>query len=226
MKQLTIILTSVMLALLGASAFAASTNDLSPRFYMGLQGGYNDMDVDTGSATGQDIFGRTVTVTAKKDQSYSNIHAGVIIPVNENVAWGGQFGYSYYGAYKASISTRGTNFLNDSSAEADISSLNTQFLLRLTQNNFYIQGQAGVGYFLSMESGNIAMNGVTMPVQDEERFLPIAGVNLGYNINDHFSVYLSYNHVFGTDFTTNDVNSDSDSMPSMNNFGLGVNYTF
>lgn len=220
MKNIKLIAIASVLAAssLVAVAHADSMNSTaSVKTYMGVEGGYEKMDIQNFSYTSSLPFNiATSSASQKKPKAYINLHAGMLFPMNQTFSFGGQVGYTYYGDVKDNASVTDIFGNTESySAKIAVQSFNLQGVARAKFNSFFVQGMAGMGLFYLTDGSNSSTRGAA-----------IAGAEAGYIINQNFDVYVAYHHVFGTDYTTNNNASNGNGIPTINQFGLGVDYIF
>lgn len=209
MKKLMMMGAAAALSLSVASAFATQNDG---GFYVGVKGGYNNMDVPTGST-----IGGSATVTGKKDKYVANIHAGYLWPVADQFQLGAQIGYSYFGKYKLTNTTGGK-------ADIKLSSLNLLAVGQYNIEQWFVQGRVGGGYVHESASGNVA--GTDGEV--DNKWLVVAGASVGYYFTENFSGQIFYDHYFGQDITNSKLanGSANNKPPTMNSVGIGIAYSF
>lgn len=221
LKIMSLTAVAVLASTMAMGAFAdTNTNSSSqPAIYAGIEGGYQNMDIDEGSSSS--LLGSD---TVKQPHYYANIHTGVLFPVNQTWSFGGQLGYSYYGQVKENGNLV---LLGKTESKVSISSINLQGVAKAKFNQMYVAMHAGLGYFMMNGSGSIAnVNGGEEQTASQTAIEPIAGVQLGYDVTDNVGVYMSYNHVFGANYENGSADTDSNSAPAMDLVGVGVDYTF
>jgi len=216
-------LSRFIAAAAGVAALGLSTASFAAAgAYVGVKGGYNNMEVTTGSAT---LNGTGVSVST--DDYFYNIHAGYLFPVAPQMFLGPQIGYTRYGNYK--VDGKG-NFT--SSMKEEISGIN---LLLVGQydfsNQFYLQGRIGAEYAKMQGSGGLDAAGITqLGNVSKNQILPTAGISVGYYFLPQLSGALTYDHLFGKNYNDNygesDGGNNNDVIPAMDSLGVSVSYHF
>lgn len=217
-KILVLAAAAALTAGLASSAFADMENG---GFYVGVNGGYNKAKLPTGN-----FSSGTVAYNAKLDKYVANVHVGYVVPVADQFQLGGQVGYSYYGKYKIS----GNNTATTGTASVKLSSLNLQAVGLYNIQQWFVKGHVGGAYMNDSESGSVTVDGTSYKVNSKSAWKVIAGLAVGYYFTDNFSGEVFYDHIFGKSWSWNNIASldsgASDSAPTMNAFGVGVNYSF
>lgn len=214
MKKLMMIGAAVALSLGVASAYA-SQNDGG--FYVGVKGGYNNMDVPSGTITGNDG-----SVTEKNDKYMANIHVGYLWPVADQFQLGGQIGYSYYGKWKL---TGASGSALGNSADIKFSSLNLLVVGQYNIEQWFVQGRVGAARAHETQSDNL----VGTDGEFSSEWAVMAGASVGYYFTENFSAEIFYDHLFGQSITKSKLLHASDSSnkpPTMNSVGIGISYSF
>lgn len=212
MKNIKLIAIASVLAAssLVAVAHADSMNSTaSMKPYAGIEGGYESMDIQNGTYGNQSIG----SITQTKPHGYFNIHGGLLVPMNQTWSLGGQVGYTYYGQIKESAT-----FLNQNVASSSIAmqSFNFQGVAQANFNSFFVRGLAGIGSFY------LSANGAS----SSTRIAPTAALEAGYDITSNFDVYAAYHHVFGTNYKVATNSNSGNGVPTIDQFGVGVDYIF
>lgn len=225
MKISKVLLASAVLASLSTIAFADDVNAANVQknqIYVGAEAGAGDMGFDLKKYEGYALTNNG-GYDIKQNNFYGAIHAGMLFPVTDALSLGGQVAYQMFGDHSAEASE---SITNTSSKESEkISDFNAVAVIQGTYDNFFGNVNGGLGYFMVKNSGSITnynTGDVSVAPKSKNSVRPIAGLEVGYNFTEHFNSYLAYNHVFGTD-THGDF---SNKVPTMNTFGLGVNYVF
>lgn len=192
---------------LGCFATAHADNLLSWHdLYIGAGAGLLNSNLPHGKGTlnnGLEVSG------PKRYKLYTNAHVGYLFGLGYGFKLGPQVGYTYYG----------NNQFTDNNATANIIYQSFNLLL-VTQYNlpdkFFVTANGGAGYFLSRGSGFGFTNHST--------WAPMVGAGVGYHLTNNLSVQANYEHVFGPQHRIGSANLST--VPTMNLFGLGVNYQF
>ena len=227
MKISKILLSTAVLASLSIIAFADDVNAAnvkSNQIYVGAEAGAGDMGFDLNKYKSY-ALANNGSYDIKQNNFYGAIHAGMLFPVTDALSLGGQVGYQMFGDHSAEASETIGNTTNSSKESEKISDFNAVAVIQGTYDNFFANVNGGLGYFMVRNSGSITnynTGAVSVAPKSKNSVEPIAGLEAGYNFTDHFNTYLAYNHVFGSN-TNNDF---SNKVPTMNTFGLGVNYVF
>lgn len=234
------ILAAAAVASVALSAYAAGPM----QYYVGGSVGHENMKLNHGgSNSGVVILANgagDITNNADTPNTYFNLHFGALVPMNQMWSAGGQIGYTNYGQYEMSsvyksITSQSGSIVESSqgvNSKSTISSVNLLAVVKASYDSFYVSPHAGVGYFMAKKSGGMwVYNASTLAVTQESGYNihhldPIAGLTAGYDINGNFGVYIEYNHVFGKNYKHNDSDARSNNAPTMDTYGVGINYTF
>lgn len=214
MKKL--IATSIAAAVaLGLSTAAMA----APGFYVGVKGGYNNMEVPDENVSGT-ILGTNISAKQSTDNYFINVHGGYLFPVAPNFTLGPQIGFSYYGQVKQSDSVGGST----KNGNIDMYSLNLFAVGQYTFNQFYVEGRlGGVWGIASLHS---KYNTLAYGDDDTQSSLDFAaGAGFGYYFTPNLSAGITYDHIFGTDYKSDQIKTSYDT-PTMDSIGAQITYHF
>lgn len=215
-----------------------------PQVYVGLEGGYNKPDSSSTSVYTPEGFasaGASSTFTSSNN-SYGAINIGLLFPAGNDWYFGGQIGFADYGKMTDTTTANvSENMIVESLSGSSVSvydetlqALTIQAVAQKYIGQFFFNLHGGLAEMsvdqkatqtmtLSGQVGGIPVNetlNTNMSDYNGTEYVPaaIAGLELGYQFSEHFNVYTTYNHIFGT--------GDMFEVPDMNSVGLGVNYIF
>ena len=206
----------VSLGCLAISSFAFADNHIG--LYVGVKGGYNDMNSPKETVATKAGVNHSVNIT--RDDFVANAHIGYLYHLNSMLNLGGQFGYSYYGKYRAQATGSSSG-----SMSRRVESINAQAVVQLTKAHYFLRLRGGSGYFKADEQGSITTSGTTVTLPNKDKWQTIAGANIGYQVTQHVDVSAFYDHVFGETLDSLGVLIQNGT-PKMDAAGLAIEYNF
>ena len=187
----------------------------TPGFYVGVKGGYDDMQVYTDN----NIDGLT-GVDLTKDKYFINIHGGYLFPITPDFTLGPQISLSYCSKYSLKVEGIGSN-------DNKFYSVNLFAVGQYTFKQFYVEGRLGGVAVVKNESG--AINGVEIADgSNDTEYNFAAGAGVGYYFTPNLSAGITYDHIFGKNYNSQTAVATEkyNSVPTMDSIGAQITYHF
>lgn len=219
--------TTVLCVTLGISASAFGINGT----YIQIGGGYVN---ESGLPGAPASLGSNLRFERSQKHLGANVIFGYNYDISKQFGLGVQVGWTYYGENTLELTQNGQGYLsptqNDVSAW-DIAMEGTWHVTP-TWDLFIKGGYADVNYSESFEDigGPDSYSGAL----SHNRWHPLAGIGIGYNITDTLQANLTYTHIFGDDMnyarshldSFSDLYMSNNSVPRLDALMLNIKYVF
>ncbi|MCL9782423.1 outer membrane beta-barrel protein [Vibrio sp. S4M6] len=153
-------------------------------------------------------------IISQDSMTKSHLSGGVAVGYQQelNDKWdaGAELGYSYFGTISNNV---GSDELKFQSSSIDLAGVGTYHI----DEKWAVFGKGGVAYMMSKVTDS---QGV-LSGEDSNEYKPLLGAGVRYSIDEQLSLQGTYTHYFG-----DNSNTSNNYAPVVNNFLVGVHYTF